>query len=174
MIYIAFKFINQWAWVPTAIHQRWWWRRCRVARRGSRWEGPIGSDSRWFNRVHCLRARIDHRRRKWRPELPPVRQGLKAQPLQRTCATHRVGDKDSGQITIAAKTPERRAHIASATLTLTAQTAKLRPFVAWITGTNGSFAPLEHLNVGYILGKDMSSRGVGENYSTWTRAIQYG
>ena len=38
--------------------------------------------------------------------------------------------KTPGQITIAAKTPERRAHIASTTLTLTAQTAKLRPFVA--------------------------------------------
>jgi beta-galactosidase len=38
--------------------------------------------------------------------------------------------KTPGQITIEAKTPARRANIASATLTLTAQAAKVRPFVA--------------------------------------------
>ena len=38
--------------------------------------------------------------------------------------------KTPGQITIEAKTPERRANIASATLTITAQAAKARPFVA--------------------------------------------
>ena len=38
--------------------------------------------------------------------------------------------KTPGQITIEAKTPERRANIASATLTITAQAAKVRPFVA--------------------------------------------